>query len=357
MANYYGNDIGDAARAEERALERSLNLALANRSFLANERARSDSIDAQNAAARQNAYSQALALEQADRTNLTNLTLNAEDRKYNRGQDEYRLRLGLQEAEKGRALQRELYGKRQDQYDERLQVKEADTIYRDIARRIGGNDIMDVPALQDAEGGRLSSDQWVDLKTRLGQHQQRLKTEAALGPEQAALEANAILQSDPLFSTATTPQAKAQAMVNVMTKLDASRVYSGKITPDVTTFTFKPRLEYKYTGGTDAIEPTTYLPKVGMGDRLALDAELNRNFATRMAVEPAPPVAPADTSVRVAPPTVSLPAAAPPSDPRAEEVRSLIAKGIPRDQAILLVARKYQRLKGAMGNREPIRTY
>lgn len=339
MAFYYGNDIGDAARSEERALERALNLALANRSFLSNERSRSDAIAAQNAAARQNAYSQALALEQADRANRLNTSLALQDRAYQRDQTDIQRRLGLSEAEKGRALQRELFGARQDQYQQRLDATEADRTYRDIAKRIGSNDIPDIPALQEAEGGRLGSDEWLDLKGRLGQHQARLRAEEEIGPQQAAAEATATLNGDMSFSAATTPAMKQAAMLRVMRDLEASRVYAGKLRPNLETFTFEPRLEYKYTTGRDAIDwynpnPRSSLPAI----RPDLDyggavGDSGPDLSSRVgAPEPA-----------YAPPPVSIqqPASAP--DPRAEEVRALVAQGVPREQAIAIVAQKYNR--------------
>jgi hypothetical protein len=402
MATYFGNDIGDAARAEERGLERWLNLQLANRQHAAQERARRDAIEAQNAANAMNADRLGLALQADERNQGYNRSLYAderrldlEDRDYQRKQDALELKLGLEEAEKQRQLQRELNDLRADNYTQRLQQSEDSRTFSDLAKRIAADDIRDIPSLQDAEGGRLGSEEWVDLKTRLGQRQQRMMEESAMGPERAAQEATLALLSDPYFQSAPDAAGKATAINMVMSRLGQNPVYRGKINPDYANNKFNPVLGYKYGGPRDAIDwygagttprnpapqeppiqPSTPPPEPSIWKRLGAGAmtvgrgisDLSQRVGSnmtggliprpeddrvvsfsRLAID-TPITAEADTT-RIAPPPPPVT-----EDPFAKEKRrelaALLRAGMDEMQATLIVNAKYRNRSSG-----PIRTY
>jgi hypothetical protein len=385
MAEYFGDSIGDAARAEERQLERFINLGLANREYAARERARADAINAQNAANAMAADRLGLSLSENNRINRYNMSRDAEDRAlaledrdYGRRQDMIDTLLGLDEAEKNRKLQRELNTLRNDNYIQRLQQAEDQRLYGDIAKRIATEEIRDIPSLQDAEGGRLASEDWVDLKTRLGQHQQRLMQEASMGPELAAREATLALRGDPSWTGAgDNAELKRAALDQVMRRLGESRVFSGKLLPDYNAGDFKPNLGYKYSGPRDAInwyqpggptpEPsaaavaTTPTPVADPGLMGRLGNFVGRisrgvgqgvgSMSRRMGVVDGPqePVA-AEADVVVPPP--------PPlnQDPleqqKLAEIRALRRAGMDKFQAALIVEAKYRNRPSG-----PVRTY
>ncbi len=407
---YYGDSISDAARSEERALERRLNLMLANRQFAAQQQARRDAIESQNAANAMNADRLGLSLDADARNQAYNRSayaderrLDLEDRDYQRKQDALQIKLGLEEAEKQRQLQRELNELRSDNYTQRLQQSEDTRTFSDLAKRIAADDIRDIPALQDAEGGRLGSEEWVDLKTRLGQRQKRMMEESAMGPESAAREATLALLSDPSFTGAANPEAKNYAFQNVVNRLGQNRAFAGKIIPDYANSKFNPVLGYKYSGPRDAIDwygsgstptdPDTQRPppqapwpypdtsdwrsRLGMGIMKGMDSigpaarglyDLSERAAASMTggfmprpetVTPLnhprlsldrPMTAEADTT-RIAPPP-------PPSTPdplEREKYRdwlAMVKSGMSQDEASLAIRVKYQ--NRASG---PVRTY
>lgn len=386
MATYYGDSIGDAARSEERQLERFLNLQLANREFAARERARADAIAAQNAANAMAAHERGQALSLAERNNRINTQLGLEERDYERRQNTIDTLLGLDEAEKNRKLQRDLNTLRNDNYLQRLQQTEDQRTYSDLAKRIAADEIRDIPSLQDAEGGRLGSDEWVDLKTRLGQHQQRLMGEAAMGPELAAREATLALRSDPNYAAAGEDAVLKRAAIDqVMRRLGESRVFSGKLLPDYTANDFKPNLGYKYSGPRDAIDwyrpggparnpapppaagaVTAAAPadRPGLLSRMAMSLigmpiqdytdplrdSIGQSFQSSRSVDPTPePVAAeADATAIVDPIRLD-----PLTRQKLNEIRALRESGMSKEEAALVVARKYQNQRAVA----PVRTF
>lgn len=370
--NYIGDSIGDAARSEERARERWLNLQLANRDFLARQQARRDSIAAQNAANAMSAHDRGLAMNRADRADALNMRLGLEEQAYNRNQDFIDTILGLDEAEKNRKLQRELNTQRNDNYLQRLQQSEDQRTYADIAKRIATDEIRDIPSLQDAEGGRLGSDEWVDLKTRLGQHQARMQEEEDLGPGMAAREATNMLRFQPNFEADPVT-----AMNTLANNLARNRMFAGKIVPDYERKEFRPVANYKYSGPSDAIDwyrpggparvppPTTsptpapaapardidLLDRFGVASILGLTAVpdairgIGRAFqrpAPAPASLPAPAPAAVDQPMRVTPvfgqPIIE---SSPVDKLKIAEVRALINSGMPATQAVAVVKAKY----------------
>ncbi len=408
MATYFGNDIGDAARSEERGLERWLNLQLANRQHAAQERARQDAIASQNAANAMNADRLGLSLDADARNQAYNRAayaderrLDLEDRDYERKQDALQLKLGLEEAEKQRQLQRELNELRSDNYTQRLQQSEDSRTFSDLAKRIAADDIRDIPSLQGAEGGRLGSDEWVDLMTRLGQRQKRMMEESAMGPESAAREATLALLSDPSFMSAQDPSAKRYAMDNVMARLGQNRAFAGKLMPDYASSKFNPVLGYKYGGPRDAIDwygagstptdPDTQRPKqespwpypdtsdwrsrLGMGIMSGMNkvgpaargvSDLAQRIGSNMTggIIPRPetraegrrlsidlPITAEADTTRIAPPPPPVT-----EDPLAREKYAewlrLVKAGMGEDEASLMIRAKYQN-----ASRGPVRTY
>lgn len=253
MAFYYGDSIGQAANAEERALERALNLQLSNRSFLAQERARDEAIAAQNAYNRMRADELGLSMEQADRTNQMNLALGLENQRYTRGLTDYQTQLGLSEKEKDRALTRELNEVKQKQFEDRLTASESDALYRDIAKRI---DTRAITNMGDMHGAGIFTEaitdpQYSNLVSRLGTKQLQTREEGLIGPGQAAQTANDVLQNNMLYKTSP-----GQALETVFRTLSDNRLYAGKIRPNYELNRFEPNPDYKFTGmGEDALNP------------------------------------------------------------------------------------------------------
>lgn len=401
--SYYGDTIGDASRSEERALERRLNLMLANRQFAAQQQQRRDAIEAQNAANAMNADRLGLSLDADARNQAYNRAayaderrLDLEDRDYQRKQDAEELKLGLDEAEKQRQLTRELNDLRADNYIQRLQQSEDTRTFSDLAKRIAADDIRDIPALQDAEGGRLGSEEWVDLKTRLGQRQQRMMEESAMGPERAAQEATLALLSDPSFAaTASDPAMRRYAIDSVMNRLGQNPAFRGKITPDYAAGKFNPVLGYKYSGPRDAIDwygtgttPRNPVPQepppppaaepslMRRLGSLGLDAAFagpkamydllgaaTRPFRGGPSLPPGPsparlgisePVV--DRPMSVDTNQVNTPLLPTPNDPMAkaqfQEWVRLVRSGMSQDEASLVIRAKYQNV-----SRGPVRTY
>lgn len=249
MAKFYGNDIGDASRAEERMLDRSLQLGLSNRDFINKNRQYEDQLTQQEYSnAAQNYFRQAALDEQAQSGDE-----NRADKAASLAENQYQFDQGLTNAEAERQNRRDINDSNMKARLGLVQGKQDEQHANLILNRIAKGQIQNLEQLRDSDAGRSTPDQWNQFMNQL-YNVQRAEHDAELDPIQKAKDANSQLLANDSFSSATDDASKKAAFWGIYNNLNKNRQYAGKLIPDDKNLQFLPATYKKKNPYTDAIE-------------------------------------------------------------------------------------------------------